>query len=364
MTNFNSNWEVINLGFGKGWKVSNNKSGIYGDLNTSYGRIGCMIIQEAYAKLLIMLSVSCQVSIFDRLFPQLIQTEFQIIMNKSMKSIIILGGTLLVLGAFFYLNHQYGLLSMAGLNGKGLPAKTVKGSLASAPPISKTSTDHSQWTALLKKYVGDDGKVDYKGFLQQKNKLDDYLNALSKQVPKNAWSVEEQLAYYVNLYNAHTVNLILENYPVKSIKDIDRPWAKDIITIGDKKLSLGALEHSILRKMNEPRIHFAINCASASCPKLLNEAFTPEKLDEQLEEATRGFMNSDNNGIGRENLELSRIFKWFKGDFENGKLVQFIEPYTNVEIDPKAKIKYKEYDWSLNGSSEKSVIYDSITYRT
>lgn len=267
-----------------------------------------------------------------------------------MKSIIILGGTILVLGAFFYLNHQYGLLSMAGLNGKGLPAKAVKGSLASASPISTTSTDHSQWTALLKKYVGDDGKVDYKGFLQKKNKLDDYLIVLSEQVPTNDWSVQEQLAYYINLYNAQTVDLILRNYPLKSIKDIDGAWTTDFIKIGDKELSLGALEHSILRKMNEPRIHFTINCASASCPKLLNEAYTPEKLEEQLEEATRGFMNSDNNSIGQENLELSRIFKWFKGDFENGKLIQFIESYTDVEIDPKAKIKYKEYDWSLNGS--------------
>jgi len=236
---------------------------------------------------------------------------------------------------------------MAGLNGKGLPTKTVQGSLAILHPVSDI-VDHSQWNALLKKYVGDDGKVDYKGFLQDENQLNHYLNSLSNQVPTNDWSVQEQLAYYINLYNAQTVALILRNYPLKSIKDIDGPWTKDFIKIGDKELSLGALEHSILRKMNEPRIHFAINCASGSCPKLFNEAFTPEKLEEQLEKAARGFINSGNNTITADKLELSRIFKWYKGDFDNGELILYINPYTKIDIAPQAKIKYKEYDWSLN----------------
>jgi len=261
---------------------------------------------------------------------------------------VITASILLFIGAIFYANNRFGLLSMAGLNGKGLPAKTVKGSLASEPNISVVHVDHSQWTALLKKYVTDEGKVDYKRFLQDKSKLDNYLNALATQVPTNDWSVQEQLAYYINLYNAQTVHLILRNYPLKSIKDIDGPWTKDIVKIGDKELSLGALEHSVLREMNEPRIHFAINCASASCPKLLNVAYTPEKLDKQLEKVTLDFINSDNNSISNDKLELSRIFKWYKGDFKNGELIQFIDPYTEVKISPKAKIEYKEYDWSLN----------------
>lgn len=268
--------------------------------------------------------------------------------TKMMNKIVIVVSVAILMGLTFYFNHRFGLLSMAGLSGKGLPAKAVKGSLASAPAITAIGINHSEWDGLLKKYVGDDGQVDYNGFKRDKNKLDDYLTSLSKQVPTKDWPVQEQLAYYINLYNAHTVNLILENYPVKSIKDIDRPWAKDIIKIGNKDLSLGALEHSILRKMNEPRIHFAINCASASCPKLINEAYSPEKLDEQLEKVTRGFINSDNNTIGTDKLELSRIFKWYKGDFIDGKLIPYINAYTEVEIDPKAKISYKEYDWSLN----------------
>ncbi|MCG2462693.1 DUF547 domain-containing protein [Flavobacteriaceae bacterium F89] len=265
-----------------------------------------------------------------------------------MKKVVITASILLFVGAIVYANNRFGLLSMAGLYGKGLPHKTVKGSLAYAPEISTKNIDHSEWTELLKKYVTDEGQVDYKGFLQDKNKLDDYLNALATQVPTNDWTVQEQLAYYINLYNAQTVNLILMNYPLKSIKDIDGPWTGDFIKIGRKELSLGALEHSILRKMNEPRIHFAINCASASCPKLLNEAYTSEKLDEQLEDATSGFINSDNNTISKDKLELSRIFKWYKDDFIKGELIQFIDPYTEVKIDPNAKIRYKEYDWSLN----------------
>lgn len=265
-----------------------------------------------------------------------------------MKKILIVSSAAILLVGGFYLNDRFGLLSMAGLNGQGLPVKTAKGSLALERPILNRQVDHSQWDALLKNYVDDAGQVDYKGFLRDENRLNDYLASLSNRPPTEEWSVQEQLAYYINLYNAHTVALILRNYPVKSIKDIDGPWTTDFIKIGDKELSLGALEHSILRKMNEPRIHFAINCASASCPILLNEAFTPERLEEQLEAATHGFINSGKNTIGRDSLELSRIFKWYKGDFNQGKLVAYINPYTEIEIAPKAKIKYKEYDWSLN----------------
>lgn len=265
-----------------------------------------------------------------------------------MKKMILISGVLLFLIALIYTDYQYGLRSILGLNGKGLPAKTVKGSLVNTSEISTIRVDHSKWTALLKRYVTDEGQVNYRGFLKDKSKLSDYLNALATQVPTNAWSVQEQLAYYINLYNAQTVNLILRNYPLKSIKDIDRPWAKDFIQIEKKKLSLGALEHSILRRMNEPRIHFAINCASASCPKLINEAFTADKLDEQLEKVTLDFITSDNNTISKDKVELSRIFKWYKGDFKSGDIKQFIDSYSEVKIGSKVKINYKEYNWSLN----------------
>ncbi len=265
-----------------------------------------------------------------------------------MKKIAISTGIILLVSTIIYTNNRYGLLSMAGLTGKGLSAKEVRGSLRSVSLTSSVKIDHSQWARLLNEHVADNGLVDYEGFKQDKKELNEYLNTLSKQVPADTWSIQEQLAYYINLYNAHTVNLIVENYPSKSIKDINGAWTKEIVEIGGKEISLGGLEHSILRKMNEPRIHFAINCASTSCPKLLNKAFTADKIDEQLDIVTRGFINSDNNTITWDKLELSRIFKWYKNDFFGGDLIKYINQYSDVTIVPKSKVRFKEYDWSLN----------------
>lgn len=212
--------------------------------------------------------------------------------------------------------------------------------------------DHSQWDLLLKKHVDENGFVDYKGFQNDVLELDEYLRMLSKNEPTDVWSKKELLAYYINLYNAATVKLIAENYPVKSIKDISRPWGKDRIAIADKMISLDQIEHGILRKMNEPRIHFALNCASISCPKLLNEALTAEKINAQLELVTKEFINSDKNDISPSNAKISSLFDWYKKDFKvNGKVdvIAFINRYSKVKIDPNAKISYMKYDWNLNG---------------
>lgn len=266
-----------------------------------------------------------------------------------MKKTLIVTGILLI-AVLLYANAQYGLLSLAGLNSKGLSAKQVVGGLSSDPPATTVQIDHSMWSALLKRHVSPEGKVNYKGFMGDREALQDYLKILSEAVPADTWSVEQQLAYYINLYNARTVYLILENYPVSSIKDISGAWTREIVNIGNKKISLGGLEHSILRKMNEPRIHFAINCASGSCPKLWNEAYLAEKLDFQLDRATRAFVNSERyNTITMEKLELSKIFKWYKKDFLNGDLIAYIKQYSAIPLAPKAKIRYREYDWSLNG---------------
>lgn len=266
-----------------------------------------------------------------------------------MQKIMISVGLLLFIAITLYANDKFGLLSMAGLNGKGLSTKEVKGDLKSSCHYSAVKIDHSVWSRLLQKYVDNKGLVDYNGFINEKQELEEYLKTLSKQVPADDWSIQEQLAYYINAYNAYTVYLILENYPVQSIKDIKGAWTKDIVRIGNKEISLGALEHSILRKMNEPRIHFAINCASGSCPKLLNEAFNADDLDEQLNKVTYAFINSRNNTITKDHIELSKIFKWYKSDFFNGDLVAYINQYSKESIPAGAKIKYKEYNWNLNG---------------
>ncbi len=217
--------------------------------------------------------------------------------------------------------------------------------------LKSSKIDHNSWDVLLKKHVDENGFVSYNDFLNDQDQLTSYLNHLSLNVPNDNWNVNEQLAYYINLYNAATIDLILKNYPVKSIKDIHKPWATPFITMGKKKYSLGDIEHNILRVMKEPRIHFAINCASYSCPKLLNEAFIASKIEEQLERVTLDFINSDKNDISVSNPKLSKIFKWYKKDFKvdlNNNLISFINLYSTIKIDLDAKVDYKEYNWNLN----------------
>ena len=212
------------------------------------------------------------------------------------------------------------------------------------------SINHDNWDSLLKKYVDGSGNVDYKNFKNDIDQLQDYLDYLAKNPISNAAQKEERLAYYINLYNAGTVQLILENYPLESIKDIKRPWGKDWLMVGDEEYSLGEIEHDLLRKMNEPRIHFAINCASFSCPKLLNEAFIAPKMEEQLEKATSSFINDPTkNKITAISVELSKIFKWYEGDFtEKSSLIDYINKYSDKEISNDSEIDYLTYDWRLN----------------
>ena len=210
--------------------------------------------------------------------------------------------------------------------------------------------DHSLWDHLLKQYVADHGDVNYKGFKQDVDLLNTYINQLSTTIPSEHWSKQEQLAYYINVYNANTVKLIIDHYPIKSIKDIKNPWSKKRIYIGDKNYSLSEIENDILRKLDEPRIHFAINCASKSCPKLLNVAYTAENVDSLLELTAKEFINNpDKNRISENSVQLSKIFDWYKKDFtDNGSLIDYINHYSLVKINSKAKIDYLEYDWNLN----------------
>jgi len=147
-----------------------------------------------------------------------------------------------------------------------------------------------------------------------------------------------------------TIDLILRNYPVISIKDIQNPWKQRIWKLDNKDYNLEEIEHQILRKMNEPRIHFAIVCASVSCPKLQNEAYTASNIESQLTNVTKEFLaDSVKNNISEQYLELSKIFQWFSKDFkQNGSLIDFLNQYTSIEISENAKIKFKDYNWSLN----------------
>ena len=215
------------------------------------------------------------------------------------------------------------------------------------------------WTQLLQKHVDSTGWVSYQGFVQDSVRLNTYLAQLSKFGPSESWSDNQKLSYWINVYNAFTVKLIVDHYPVASIKDIKKGipfvnsvWEMNFFEIEGQKFNLSAIEHKILRKeFNEPRIHFAIVCASKSCPRLLNEAYEPESLEVQLSLQSKNFIDDySKNEIDGNEIRISSIFKWFKNDFtQKGSVQEFIRPYSNRDFDSSAKVKYLDYDWSLNG---------------
>lgn len=214
--------------------------------------------------------------------------------------------------------------------------------------------EHRIWENILQAHVNSAGQVDYAALKKRPRALLGYLDHLSVFSPTPDWSRADSLAYYINLYNAATVKLILEHYPIASIKDISRPWSSKVVRIGKDYVSLGHIEHRILRKMDEPRIHFAINCASFSCPNLWNHAFTAEAIEAQLEQVTREFINDPAlNQLGDTSWELSQIFNWYKGDFKSeGGIRNYIARYADVTAADKVKIGYKKYDWNLNDAEE------------
>lgn len=219
---------------------------------------------------------------------------------------------------------------------------------------------HEIWNALLKKDVSADGWVDYKGFIRDSAELNRYLRVLESAHPNDKnWSRNEQMAYWINAYNAYTIQLIVRNYPVKSIKDIKKGlafvnsvWDIKFIKIQGFTYDLNNIEHNILRPIyKDPRVHAAVNCASYSCPKLRPEAFTAARLDVQLNDAMAGFVNDPTrNRISTSKAEISEIFKWFKGDFEqNGQnLRAFLNQFSKEKITDKTEITHLDYNWSLN----------------
>lgn len=238
------------------------------------------------------------------------------------------------------------------------PAQDIKSDVKETiPPPPKPpkesleykNTMHKRWNVILQKHVSKNGNVDYLG-IKGETEFDVYIDYLSEKQPDGTWSKQQKLAYWINAYNALTVDLILQNYPLKSIKDIKDPWEQRLWKFGNKWINLNYIEHQILRKMNEPRIHFAIVCASVSCPKLQNEAFIASKLEQQLTNSTKEFLSdSSKNELSQNSIKLSKIFKWFKKDFEeSGSLIDFLNTYSEIDIAQSARKSYKDYIWDLN----------------
>lgn len=209
---------------------------------------------------------------------------------------------------------------------------------------------HAPLDMMLKKYVSASGSVNYAGFKNDPT-LGRYLGILESADPKSM-SRAEQKAFWINVYNIYTIKLIIDNYPLKSINDIGSPWDKKFIRIAGNNYSLNQVENEILRpQFNDARVHFAINCASISCPKLHNRAFTAENLESKLDKLTREFVNGNMNELTPQKVMVSKIFDWYAVDFiTDGSLIDWLNKYADIEINSDAAIAYKKYDWGLNGN--------------
>ncbi len=226
--------------------------------------------------------------------------------------------------------------------------------------IGSSQISHKQWDELVKKHVTEAGNVNYEGFIKDKEHLNAYLTLLSNNPPKSTWSKNETLAYWINAYNAFTVKLIVKHYPVKSIKDlggaiykVNTSWDIKFIKIGGEELDLNNIEHQKIRgQFKEPRIHFAVNCASVSCPRLRNEAFVASRLEAQLTDQTKYFFaNKIKNDLSNpSNPKISKLLNWYSGDFKvNGKsVIDFINQYSVQKISSDADLDYLDYNWNLN----------------
>ena len=237
------------------------------------------------------------------------------------------------------------------------------------------TVDHSAFDVILQQYVDEQGRVDYTA-LKSEEALTSYLDHL-EEVPTSELATNEAVAFWINAYNAYTLKLIVDNYPVGSIREItplrikglsltipkiNSPFEYKIAHIDGEVLSLDDIEHGILRKRyEEPRIHFALVCASVSCPELRREAYTGADLDRQLEAQARSFLTDTSKNVikaSNSTLYLSKIFRWFKGDFtKTGLSLQgFLAEYFEGDLRERLqsddfKIRYLPYDWSLNDAA-------------
>lgn len=257
--------------------------------------------------------------------------------------------------------------------------------------VKSETFDHSYslYNKLLNQNVAD-AMVNYQGVINQQTEFEEFLETLGsvKESEFQTWSEKQKLAFWINAYNAFTIKAIIDHYPIKrsfsligifyapsnSILQIKGVWKKLKFRAVGRMVTLDEIEHEILRKeYNEPRIHMAINCASVSCPDLSSEAYTPDKLEEQLTHASVSFVNNTEKGVfvNQENgkVKLSKIFKWFGEDFiknygknnlhndyslKENAVINFSIDYLESDeakkflMNNKLKIAYLGYDWNLN----------------
>jgi hypothetical protein len=242
---------------------------------------------------------------------------------------------------------------------------------AAHDPAATATIDHEAWNGFLARHLvaAPDGSTGLRYAAvgaDDRAVLDGYIKVLSATaISRHARA--EQLAYWINLYNALTVRVVLEHYPVASIKDIklssgflaSGPWDAKLITIEGEEISLNDIEHRIIRPIwRDPRVHYALNCASIGCPNLAGEAYTAASLDDRLNRAAAAFINSPRGiRINGGQVTASRIYDWFYGDFGGTDdavfrhILRFASPELRAALAPIGKITDVAYDWRLNDAS-------------
>ncbi|MEM7620530.1 MAG: DUF547 domain-containing protein [Pseudomonadota bacterium] len=247
-------------------------------------------------------------------------------------------------------------------------ANILETTFSKSDKTSEIKVDNSLWNKLLKQYVTDGpdrlNVVDYAAFKKNgHNDLKAYV-ALLESTDVAALNRKEQYAFWLNLYNAKTIDVVLDHYPTNSIRDIDispglfsdGPWGKKVTKVNGVDLSLDDIEHNILRKLwNDPRVHYGVNCASIGCPNLAREAYTGDLLDVQLNKSAIDFVNSPRGvRIDNGNITVSKIYRWFKVDFGSSEsntlkhIRKYAKPDLKAALHRKTRIYNYEYDWALN----------------
>jgi hypothetical protein len=263
------------------------------------------------------------------------------------------------------------LCGFIGLERLAIPeAKLIDPFWARHEPASGARVDHYAWDRFLAKYV----KTDARGLNRvayadvspaDRAALDDYLRRLYA-IPAQELARPEQLAYWVNLYNARTVALVLDHYPVESIRDIKfglfsfGPWSEPIMEVQGRRLSLNDVEHGIIRPIwRDPRIHYVVNCGAVGCPELGKSAYTGDTIEASTDAAAREYIN-DPRGVrlDRGRLTVSKIYGWFEQDFGGSAagvlahLRRYAAPPLAARLERHSRIDDYAYDWSLNDAGK------------
>lgn len=284
------------------------------------------------------------------------------------KILLISAGSLIVAGLAVYVLRL-------GSSPQIIVANEARAPTEVGPLVPLDKVDHSVWDRLLKKYVNDDGMVNYTGWkasAEDTSALKQYLAVLGRGNPQALTTKEGKLAFWINAYNALTAYGILQVYPTSSIRNHTAKlvgyniWRDLLLPVADRKYSLEDIEHKILRKLSEPQIHFAIVCASIGCPRLRNEAYTPDRIEDRLADNTRDFFSRPEHfraDAAKRTVSVSPILEWFGEDFGSNPQARLkrLEAYLprgggihELIEQGDFSVSYLDYDWNLNDQRQKA----------